>query len=232
MAGYHSEYPLCSGVLESCQVFAQITTTTQNQGDPSPDPIDGDFWSEDDEEVVEEMELEMPDYTTSPREEEVCEPVDKMEDAKKEHVPSWVEEFGDELVGLLTLDDEEFEPVGDLTNLETLLVETPTMEIKYTPNVEEEKVLEEFNSRPVEKLEDRLPPRLRTRERARKNLDQHLLRIQGWYQGKKKEEPLKFAQHHIPHYMSYIRFGPGKVKFWWVDPFECLKIFSRFIVGF
>uniref|UniRef100_A0A251U5C9 Uncharacterized protein n=1 Tax=Helianthus annuus TaxID=4232 RepID=A0A251U5C9_HELAN len=62
------------------------------------------------------------------------------------------------------------------------------MEIKYTPNVEEEIVAEEFDSQPVEKLEDGLPPRSRTRERARKSLDQHLPRIQGWYRRKRKEE--------------------------------------------
>ncbi|KAJ0575734.1 hypothetical protein HanIR_Chr05g0216201 [Helianthus annuus] len=88
-----------------------------------------------------------------------------MEDAKiEEHVPSWEDEFGDELVVLPTLEDEEFDPVGDLAYLETLLVETPTMEIKYTPNVEE-KVAEEFDSRPVEKLEVGSALQLKTRRR-------------------------------------------------------------------
>ncbi|KAJ0590096.1 hypothetical protein HanIR_Chr04g0193631 [Helianthus annuus] len=141
---------------------------------PTPWNIDDGFWS-DDEGVVEEAELEVPDYTAV--EEVEKELLDKMEDEKGEHIPSWEEEFGDELVGLPTLEDEEFDPVGDLAYLETLLVETPTMEIKYTPNVEEEKVAEGFDSRPVDKLEDELPPRSRTRERARKSLDQHLLRI-------------------------------------------------------
>ncbi|KAJ0910489.1 hypothetical protein HanRHA438_Chr06g0252851 [Helianthus annuus] len=83
---------------------------------------------------------------------------------------------------------------------------------------------EEFDSRPVEKLKDGLPPRSRTRERARKSLDQHLLRIRGWYR-RKKEEPLKFAQHHPSHYMPRIRFGPGKFKYWWPDPFGNVKRF-------
>ncbi|MFS7947113.1 hypothetical protein Hanom_Chr06g00544271 [Helianthus anomalus] len=94
-----------------------------------------------------------------------------MEDKNEEHIPSWEEEFGDELIGLPNLEDKDFDPVSDLAYLETLLVETPTMEIKYAPNVEEEIVAEEFDSRPVEKLEDEPPPRSRTRERARKNLD-------------------------------------------------------------
>ncbi|KAF5782033.1 putative transcription factor interactor and regulator CCHC(Zn) family [Helianthus annuus] len=147
------------------------------------------------------------------------EPLDKMEDENEEHIPSWEEEFGDELVGLPTLEDKDFDPVSDLAYLETLLEEKPTMEIKYAPNVEEDIVAEEFDSRPVEKLEYGLPQRSKTRERARKSLDQHLLRIRGWYR-RRKEEPLKFAQHHPSHYMPRIRFGPGKFKYWWPDPFE------------
>ncbi|KAJ0460661.1 hypothetical protein HanHA89_Chr16g0663381 [Helianthus annuus] len=35
MAGYHSEYPpYVWEFMESCQIFAQITTTAQDQGDP------------------------------------------------------------------------------------------------------------------------------------------------------------------------------------------------------
>ncbi|MFS7970948.1 hypothetical protein Hanom_Chr09g00826911 [Helianthus anomalus] len=166
------------------------------------------------------MELDMPDYTMSPRDEEASEPLDKMEYAKiEEHVPSWEEEFGDELVGLPTLEEVEFDPVGDLACLEKLLEGEPAIEIKQIPNKEEHEVAEEFDSRFMEKLEDGLPPRSRTQERARKSLDQHILRIQGWYRRKKKEEPLKFAQHHPSHYMPRIRFGPGKFNYWWPGPF-------------
>ncbi|MFS8029354.1 putative leucine-rich repeat domain superfamily [Helianthus anomalus] len=134
---------------------------------PTPWDIDDGFWSDDDEGIVEEAELEVPDYTATQRE-EVCEPLDKMDNGKiEEHIPSWEEEFGDELVGLPTLEDKEFDPVCDLAYLETLLVEAPTMEIKYTPNVEEE-VVEELDGRPVEKLEDESPPQLLTREKAQK----------------------------------------------------------------
>ncbi|MFS7912835.1 hypothetical protein Hanom_Chr02g00134531 [Helianthus anomalus] len=52
-----------------------------------PEPTDDDFWNDDEGEDVDE-------------------PLDKMEDEKKEYVPSWEEEFGDELVGLPTLEDE------------------------------------------------------------------------------------------------------------------------------
>ncbi|KAM0052600.1 hypothetical protein Hdeb2414_s0007g00250061 [Helianthus debilis subsp. tardiflorus] len=196
---------------------------------PTPWNIDDGFWSDDDEGVVEEAELEVPDYTAVEEVEKKL--LDKMDNGKTEkHIPSWEEEFGDELVGLPTLEDEEFDPVGDLAYLETLLVETPTMEIKYAPNVEEEIVAEEFDSRPVENPDDGRPPRSRTRERARKSLDQHLLRIQGWYRRKKKEESLKFAQHHPSHYMPRIRFGPGKFKYWWSDPFENFKWFINSIL--
>ncbi|KAJ0880434.1 hypothetical protein HanRHA438_Chr10g0463071 [Helianthus annuus] len=173
---------------------------------PTPWDIDDGFWS-DDEGVVEEAELEVLDYTTIEKVEEVeKEPLDKMEDEKGEHAPSWEEEFGDELVGLPTLEDEEFVLVGDLAYLETLLVETPTMEIKYTPNVEE-KVAEELDSRPVEKLEVGSPPQLKTREKARRNLDRQSSRIQRWFKRKFKAT-LKCRDNHLPRYMHRIRFSP------------------------
>ncbi|KAJ0569619.1 hypothetical protein HanRHA438_Chr05g0214771 [Helianthus annuus] len=134
---------------------------------PTPWNIDDGFWS-DDEVVVEEAELEVPDYTAV--EEVENELLNKMEDEKGEHVPSWEEEFGDELVGLPTLEDEEFDPVGDLAYLETLLEKEPTMEIKYTPNVEE-KVAAGFDNWPVKDLDVVSPSYLKSREKAHKRLD-------------------------------------------------------------
>ncbi|KAM0060031.1 hypothetical protein Hdeb2414_s0005g00187831 [Helianthus debilis subsp. tardiflorus] len=178
-----------------------------------PEPTDDDFWNDDEGENVDK-------------------PLDKMEDEKKEHVPSWEEEFGEELVGLPTVVYGEFDPVSDLTYLETLLVETPTMEIKQIPNVEEEKVAEELDSRPVENLEVGLPiTPIESREKARKSLDQHIMRVKRRCKRKLKAT-LKCRDNHHPHYMSRIRFGPGKFKFWWSDPFEYHKIFSSFIVNF
>ncbi|KAM0012377.1 hypothetical protein Hdeb2414_s0053g00753611 [Helianthus debilis subsp. tardiflorus] len=110
---------------------------------PTPWDIDDGFWSDNDEGVIEEAELEVPDYITARSEEVEEEPLDKMEDEKDEHVPSWEEEFGDELVGLPTLEEEEFDPVGDLACLEKLLEGELAMEIKQIPNVEEEKVADE-----------------------------------------------------------------------------------------
>ncbi|MFS7919169.1 hypothetical protein Hanom_Chr03g00209651 [Helianthus anomalus] len=175
-----------------------------------PEPIDDDIWSEDDEGVVEEMELEMPDYTTSPRDEEASEPLDKMEDAKiEEHVPSWGGgEFGDDLVGFPTLEYKEFDQVSDLAYLETLLVGMLTMEIKYTLNVEGEEVATKFDSRPVEKLEAGSPPQLKSQEKARRSLDRNSLRDQRWYKWK-LNVILKCKDNYPPHYMSCIRFGPG-----------------------
>ncbi|KAJ0468200.1 putative transcription factor interactor and regulator CCHC(Zn) family [Helianthus annuus] len=190
---------------------------------PTPWNIDNGFWSDDDEGVVEEAELEVPDYTATQRE-EVCEPLDKMDNGKtEERIPSWEEEFGDELVGLPTLEDEEFDPVGDLAYLDTLLVETSTMEIKYIPNKKEVKVAEEFDSRPMEKLEVGSPTYLKSREKAQKCLDQHSSRIQRWCKQKQREK-LKCKDNHLPHYMHRIRFGPGKFKFRWSDPLRIFKI--------
>ncbi|KAJ0951766.1 putative transcription factor interactor and regulator CCHC(Zn) family [Helianthus annuus] len=178
-----------------------------------PEPIDDDLWNDD---AGEDMD----------------EPLDKMED-EKEHVPSWEEEFGDELVGLPNLDDEEFDLFGDLAYLETLLEEKPIMEIKQIPNIEEEKVAEELDSWPVKVLDVGLPPTpTRTREKARrKRLDQHIVRVQRWCKQKHKGK-LKCRDNHLPRYMHCIRFGPGKFKVWWFDLIEHLKIFSSFIINF
>ncbi|KAJ0946476.1 hypothetical protein HanRHA438_Chr01g0004381 [Helianthus annuus] len=177
-----------------------------------PEPIDDDFWNDDEGEDVDEL-------------------LDKMENERGMHIPSWEDEFGDELVGLPTLIDEEFDPVGDLAYLETLLEEKPTMEIKYIPNKEEE-VATKIDGWPVERLKDGLPHTpTKSREKAQKCLDQHRLREQRWCKQKHKEK-LKCSDNHLPHYMHRIRFGPGKFKFWWSDPFECPKIFSSFIVKF
>ncbi|KAJ0939586.1 hypothetical protein HanRHA438_Chr02g0062841 [Helianthus annuus] len=343
MAGYHSEYPsYVWEFVESCQIFVQITTTAQDQGDPRfpemftilqrmietlsqmikesmnqhvhprcedcggphryedcpiyvnqkknqstirftwddyyADNIDFESYEGVKEEEVEEeqvkeelpgdpelsdVELEMttddsvppsvqqdvtPNWYSTPwyygpeptdydlwndgGGEDVKEPLDKMENEREMHIPSWKEEFGDELVGLPTLVEEEFDHVGDIMYLETLLVEKPTMEIKQAPNDEEEdEVAEEFDGWPVEKLEDTSPPQLLTREKQRRSLDQHSLRVQRWYK-RKHNGTLKCGDNHHPHYMSRIRFGPGKFKFWWRDPFACLKIFYSFIINF
>ena len=61
------------------------------------------------------------------------------EDEKKEKVPSWEDEFGDELVGLpVPEEEEEFDPVGDLAYLEKLLAGKPTMVIRNSPNEDEQ----------------------------------------------------------------------------------------------
>ena len=171
--------------------------------------IEDDFWN--DNEVEEEAGL-------------------IEEDEKKAHVPSWEEEFGDELVGLPVLEEEEeFDPVGDLAYLEKLLEGKPTMVIKNSPN-EDEQPKEEFDSWPVEESDGRLPLRPRTREKARrKRLDQPILRVQRWFKQKKK---LEYRNNHPPHYISRIRFGPGKYNFWWSDLFKLHKTYSGFIISF
>ncbi|KAJ0614403.1 hypothetical protein HanIR_Chr02g0062051 [Helianthus annuus] len=338
MAGYHSEYPPhVWAFVESCQIFAQITTTAQDQGDPrfpemftilqrmietlsqmikesmnqhvdlrcqhcgGPHWFEGcpiyvnqkknqstirftwdgyydddigfeSYGGEEEEEVVEIKEVgeELPnnlelsdiglettmdvsvpppvqqdvtpnwystpwyygpepvddDFWNDDEGEDVDEPLDKMENERGMHIPSWEDEFGDELVGLPTLEEGEFDPVGDLAHLETLLKEKPTMVIKQIPNAKEEKVAEELDSRSVEKLAVGLPitPIKRQEKARRKRLDQHIVRVQRWCKQKHKEK-LKCNDNHLPHYMHRIRFGPGKFKYWWPDPFRNVKRF-------
>ncbi|KAJ0744013.1 hypothetical protein HanPI659440_Chr10g0382541 [Helianthus annuus] len=104
------------------------------------------------------------------------------------------------------------------------------MEIKQIRNVEEEKVADEFDSWSVKEVNVGFPlTPTRTREKAQRSLYQHVVRVRRWY---KKEEPLKFAQHHSPHYMPRIKFGPGKFKYCWVDPFSFSKLFFNFTNDF
>ncbi|XP_076944901.1 uncharacterized protein LOC143615730 [Bidens hawaiensis] len=190
------------------------------------------------------MELELPDYTNS-SEDVVVEPLDQMEDdEEEEHAPSWEDEFGDELVGLPVYEEhEEFDPVGDLIHLETLIMGKPTMEIKTSPEeekeeevaTEDEKSLELVESpnhmkvsMSVEELDSGTPPKsTKPQKRKRKCLDQHVLRVQKWYI-KSYRTTLKCKSNHFPHYMPRIRFGPGKFKYWWSDPFECFKLLLCF----
>jgi len=135
------------------------------------------------------------------------------EDERKEKVPSWEDEFGDELVGLPVLEEEEeFDPVGDLAYLEKLLAGIPTVVITNSPN-EDEHLKEEFDSRPVEEENIVMKLKPRTREKA-------------------KKEKIPGNQDRSPHYILRIRFGPGIYKFWLSDLFKLHKTFSGFIIGF
>ncbi|XP_076908157.1 uncharacterized protein LOC143564904 [Bidens hawaiensis] len=191
---------------------------------------DDEFWNNDDEGLIEEMELELPDYTDL-SEDVVVEPLDQMEDdEEEEHVPSWEDESGDELVGLPVFEEhEEFDPVGDLIYLETLIMGKPTMEIKTSLEEEKEEDVakdEDQNmvvvepphhvkvSKSMEELDSGpLPKSTNPQKRERKCLDQHVLRVQKWYI-KSYRRKLKCKNNHFSHYMSRIRFGPGKFKYW------------------
>ncbi|XP_076910977.1 uncharacterized protein LOC143568802 [Bidens hawaiensis] len=166
------------------------------------------------------MELKPVDYTNL-SEDVVEEPLNQMEDdEEEEHAPSWEDEFGDELVGLpIYEEDGEFDPVGDLIYLETLIMGKPAMEIKRAPNGKEEEVANEEDqntmvvesphhmkfSRSVKELDSGSPPNFKKpKKRARKCLDQHVLRVQRWYI-KSYRTKLKCKIDHFPHYMPRIR---------------------------
>ncbi|XP_076905913.1 uncharacterized protein LOC143561823 [Bidens hawaiensis] len=198
---------------------------------------------EDDEGVIEEMELKPVDYTDL-SEDAVEEPLNQMEDdEEEEHAPSWEDDFGEELVALPVYEEDgEFDPVGDLIYLETLIMGKPTMEIKRAPNRKEELVANEEDqnmmvvesphhmkfSRYVKELDSGSPPKLKNPKKSvRKCLDQYVLRVQRWYI-KSYGTTLKCKTNHFPHYMPPIRFGPGKFKYWWSYPFECFRLHFSF----
>ncbi|KAJ0917638.1 hypothetical protein HanRHA438_Chr05g0208261 [Helianthus annuus] len=109
-------------------------------------------------------------------------------------------------------------------------MEKPSMEFKESPNSAAERADEEFDSRPVENPGDGRPPRSKTREKAKRSLDRPFAEIRGWCRRKKEMEALKSTRHHSSHYMPRIRFGPGKFKYWWSDPFENFKRFINSIL--
>ncbi|KAI3797244.1 hypothetical protein L1987_32499 [Smallanthus sonchifolius] len=214
------------------------------------DESDNDsFWSDDEDVIDDEENIEIP---KTPIEDECFEEVlaglfetdDNSEDELLVEIvdeASWEEEFGDELVGLPTFEEDgEYDPLGDLKLLEDLLYQEPSVGIE-----EEVKVQEVINEprtelvsdlplftqgrerqEPVEEEDGGSPPRSsRPRDRARRRMDRHVMKVLGWsYTDRRKEYT---GDDHAPHYMPRIKFGPSKFKYWWPDPFEFSKLFLR-----
>jgi len=121
-------------------------------------------------------------------------------EVKEVLVPSWEDEFVDELVDLPVCEEVEFDPLGDLKILEDLLFnQMPSVVMNQEPSEHEEEVHDEESSKPREKA--RKEPRERTR-----------LQIGGWSTRMKK--PLKCKHDQSSCYMPCIRFFPGKYKCW------------------
>jgi len=123
------------------------------------EPMDDDFWS--DNEIEEDVGLN----------EERSGIENKMADEKEYiYIPSWEDEFGEELDNLPTPEEGEFDHVGDLLFLETLLAGTgtPTTEFKNTPNEEkEEEVVTIKETKPPRQSQDYRPVPPPSRERVR-----------------------------------------------------------------
>ncbi|KAF5782985.1 hypothetical protein HanXRQr2_Chr11g0502631 [Helianthus annuus] len=181
-------------------------------------------------------EVDLGDYLGSLFDNEV-----EVEVEKK--MLSWEDEFLGELEGLPESEQVgEFDPLGDLANLEALLEgklekisePTPHVEIKCGDLPKEVEGMvedEEHHSWPVVLITNatkKSKPREKAKKRKRK--DGKKKRIEGWY----KKEPLAHDQYSL--YMSRIWFLPGKYKFWWSDPLRIFKIFyystSKFLTIF
>ncbi|KAI3786713.1 hypothetical protein L1987_40607 [Smallanthus sonchifolius] len=63
---------------------------------------------------------------------------ESIDEVEEEYVPSLLEEFGDELVDVPTAEGGEFDPLGDLAELEALLYEEPTREMEEASHHGEE----------------------------------------------------------------------------------------------
>jgi hypothetical protein len=179
-------------------------------------PWEADVWSDDEEieriawdahrkamlEKIGQAEEDM-DFSESTGwlfEEEVVEEEDTTD--LLEEAADGEAEFGDELVDLSAPEvDKDFDQVS------------PNKEDEKQAVVEEE----EHHSRPVQALDITLllvpPPWPPPREKAKRHLDRHRVRVRSCRDNKS------------PHYMPRIRFGPGKFKYWWPDQFKFDKIF-------
>ena len=153
-------------------------------------------------------------------------------------IPSWEDEFGDELSGirLMEVNEEEFDPVGDIIELEALLFGKPIVEVNKAPHQEENLQVSGFTNKPMTMVtSDSLPcnkecptmdehdggspPKSKIpRERAWRKPDQPLFKAYQWsYEHIKSIN--KCRDDRLLHYINCIRFGPGKFKCWWHDPF-------------
>ncbi|KAF5814503.1 hypothetical protein HanXRQr2_Chr03g0111821 [Helianthus annuus] len=167
---------------------------------------------------------------------------DEVEVEVEKKVLSWEDEFLGELEDLSDSEQGgEFDPLGDLENLEALLEGKPEKINEPTPHVEikcgdlpkeVDQVVEEeeHHSWPVVLIINetkKSKPREKARKRKIKNRD--WLQVKSWYK-EERNEPLK--QDHSSHYMPRIRFMPGKFKFWWSDPFLIFKFFYNSTIKF
>ncbi|KAI3802769.1 hypothetical protein L1987_30912 [Smallanthus sonchifolius] len=122
---------------------------------PTPWNINDDFWSDEEDVIKEEELIEIPKTpidnecfeeglsrlfeTDDDSEVHPDEPRDEylVEMIEEEQVPSWESEFGYELGGLLTHNEEEFDPLGELKILEDLLYQEPSVGVKEEVQVRE-----------------------------------------------------------------------------------------------
>ncbi|KAI3676312.1 hypothetical protein L1987_85918 [Smallanthus sonchifolius] len=197
------------------------------------------LWADSDD----ELEFSSDTVTTEHPNDQIDEESEKarIEDdmtKEEEHVLSWEFEFGDELVGFTTQEaDEVFDPVGDITTLESLLYGEPAAVIEQSPNREDEEEVMEMerpllvedeqtpsvgiaddDSRPVDDDDDYGSPSRSNvpRDGARERLDRRISRTQTWSIRGPAVVP-DCRDDHAPHYMHGIQFGPGKFKSWWPD---------------
>ncbi|KAJ0939378.1 hypothetical protein HanRHA438_Chr02g0060441 [Helianthus annuus] len=155
-------------------------------------------------------------------------------------VLSWEDEFLGELEGLSESKQVgEFDPLGDLANLEALQEgkpekisePTPYVEIKYGDLPKEVEGMvedEEHHSWPVVGVTEDSRPRERARKKEPGN--RRWFWVGRW--AKQKMEQLKCNHDRSYRYMPRIRFLPGKYKFWWSDPFQNFKLFYNPAIKF
>lgn len=154
-------------------------------------------------------------------------------------VSSWEEEFGNELLDLPFVEgkDERFDPIGDLEKLHELLYRKPTVE----PREEGDSQVVGFTnesmtmvhpnpllcikvSRPMILHNDDSSHESNTpREKA-----YHQTNRPTW---KARHPPMTHyiltticRDGRLLHYISCVRFGPGKFKCWWHDSFSLMVV--------
>ncbi|KAK1424978.1 hypothetical protein QVD17_20320 [Tagetes erecta] len=164
-------------------------------------------------------------------------------------VPSWEDEFGDELVSIPLMEGIGgwFDPIGDLDEIEALLYGKPIVVINEEPQQEYVQA-DEFTNEPITKVAP--DPQNRTKdsrpvtedyndfshesnkswERAQYFTDQQTLKARH-LSLKHFKSITSCKDDHLLHYISCIKFGPGKYKSWWHDPFHCGCVIIGFVTN-
>ncbi|KAI3775813.1 hypothetical protein L1987_45567 [Smallanthus sonchifolius] len=169
----------------------------------------------------------------------------KDEVTEEEQVPSWEDEFSDELGDLPTTMEEECDPIGDLKLLEDLLYQKPSVgmfeEVQVDEVINEPRMelvsdpshctKESKKKRLVDEADDKIPEQPKAPQERARNKGH---RASSGVKRQPKQPHITLSTNKVDcllHYTSHLKFSPGKFKYGWSDPFKIFKTKLRSAIG-